>query len=194
MRQGLPGERQGSSRLLFGLSEDQAFKTRPRQEELAGPRRQGPGKRSLPGRPSPSIETPASGACREGRSRLKITSLTRDPDKRGLPGRLEDYITGDTPRRYMRPGGARGATSFRARQVPGPGKIKTPARHLPGRAVLCARAPAHRTTRRAGAIPGTRGGWLRSLGDTVALRGGGAIAVANGDAMAGAFGVDGDGH
>src|SRR3954470_14459281 len=112
--------------------------------------RQGPGKRSLPGRPSQSIETPASGVCREGRSRLKVTSLTRDPDKRGLPGRLEDYITEDTPRRYMRPGGARGATSFRARQVPGPGKIETPARHLPGRVVLCARAPAHRTTRRAG--------------------------------------------
>src|SRR4051812_31864946 len=123
------------SAALFWPREDQAFKTRPRQEELAGPkrqgprqeelagpRRQGPGKRSLPGRPSQSIETPARGVCREGRSRLKVTSLTRDPDKRGLPGRLEDYITGDTPRRYMRPGGARGATSFRARQVPGPGK------------------------------------------------------------------------
>src|SRR3954471_16379471 len=155
----------GSAKSLHGPfwpREDQAFKTRPRQEELArpkrqgprqeelaGPRRQGPGKRSLPGRPSRSIETPASGVCREGRSRLKVTSLTRDPDKRGLPGRLEDYITGDTPRRYMRHGGARGATSFRARQVPGPGKVKTPARHLPGRVVLCARAPAHRTTRRA---------------------------------------------
>src|SRR3954467_11714361 len=157
MRQGLPGERQGSPRLLLGPSEDQAFKNKvcktedqdPRQEELAGPRRQGPGKRSLPGRPSQSIKTPASGVCREGRSRLKITSLTRDPDKRGLPGRLEDYIIGDTPRRYMRPGGARGATSFRARQAPGPGKVKTPARHLLGRVVLCARAPAHRTTRRA---------------------------------------------
>src|SRR3954470_15295147 len=149
MRQGLPGERQGSSRLLLGPSEDQAFKTRPRQEELAGPRRQGPGKRSLPGRPSQSIETSASGACREGRSRLKITSLTRDPDKRGLPGRLGDCITGDTPRRYVRPDGARGAASFRARQVPGPGKIKPPARYLPGRVVPCARAPAHQTTRRA---------------------------------------------
>src|SRR3954471_7003693 len=74
MRQGLPREHQGSPRLLLGPSEDQAFKTRPRQEELAGPRRQGPGKRSLPGRPSQIIETPASGVCREGRSRLKITS------------------------------------------------------------------------------------------------------------------------
>src|SRR3954469_10810350 len=161
MRQGLPGERQGSPRLLLGPGEDQAFKNKvcktedrdPRQEELAGPRRQGPGKRSLPGRPSQSIETPARGVCREGRSRLKVTSLTRDPGKRGLPGRLEDYITGDTPRRYVRPDGARGAASFRARQVPGPGKVKTPARHLPGRAVLCARAPAHQITRRAGGQP-----------------------------------------
>src|SRR4051812_25424460 len=154
MRQGLPGERQGSPLLLLGPGEDQAFKNKvceaedqdPRQEELAGPRRQGPGKRSLPGRPSQSTETPANGVCREGRSRLKITSLTQALYKRSLPGRLGDYITGDTPRRYMRPGGARGATSFRARQVPGPGKIETPARHLPGRVVLCARAPAHRTT------------------------------------------------
>src|SRR4051812_13971452 len=145
----------------FWPREDQAFKTRPQQEELAGPRRQGPGKRSLPGRPSQSIETPARGVCREGRSRLKVTSLTRDPDKRGLPGRLEDYITGDTPRRYMRPGGAWGATSFRARQVPGPGKVKTPARHLPGRVALCARAPAHRTTRRAGEHP--RDAWRMAV-------------------------------
>src|SRR3954470_19482979 len=122
MRQGLPGKRQGSSRLPLGPSKDQAFKTRPRQEELVGPRRQGPGKRSLPGRPSQSIETPASGVCREGRSRLKVTSLTQDPDKRSLPGRLEDYITGDTPRRYMRPGGARGAASSLARQGQDPGK------------------------------------------------------------------------
>src|SRR3954466_5548024 len=147
------------STALFWPREDQAFKNkvcktedqdkapargacrakeaRPRQEELAG-------------RPSQSIETPARGACREGRSRFKATSLTQDPDKRDLPGRLEDYITRDTPRRYMRPGGARGATSLRARQASGPGKVKTPARHLPGKFALCARAPAHRTTRRAG--------------------------------------------
>src|SRR3954464_13823274 len=189
MRQGLPGDHQRVSTAPFGDRAKtkhsrtkyarQKIKTRPRQEELVGPRRQGPGKRSLPGRPSQNIETPARGACREGRSRLKATSLTQDPDKRDLPGRLEDYITRDTPRRYMRPGGARGATSFRARRVPGPGKVKTPARHLPGGVALCARAPAHRTTRRAGGIPGTRGGWLRSLGDTLALRGGEAIAVAN---------------
>ena len=140
------------------------------------------------------IKAPASGACREGRPRLKITSLAQDPGKRSLPGRPEDCISEDMPRRTLRPGRARGATSFRARQAPGPGKVKAPARNLPGRVVLCACAPAHRTTRRTGAIPGTRGGWLCSLGDTVALHDGEAIAVANGDARAGAFGVDGDGQ
>src|SRR3954464_6284236 len=125
-----------------------AKEARPRQEELAGttePKHQDPGKRSLPGRPFQ-----AQGYC-----------TTRDPSERGLPGRLEDHITGDTPRRYTRPGGARGATSFRARQAPWPGKIKTPARHLPGRAALCARAPAHRTTRHAGGH--SRDAWLMAV-------------------------------
>src|SRR3954469_11339661 len=121
MRQGLPGERQGSPRLLLGPSEDQAFKTRPWQEELAGPRRQGPGERSLPGRPSQSIETPARGVCREGRSRLETTS-----QKTRLGAICAPAEPGE-------------------RQASEPGKVETPARHLPGRAVLCARALAHRT-------------------------------------------------
>src|SRR3954463_10145688 len=41
---GLPGKRQEKTKHP---------RRSPRQEELAGPRRQGPGKRSLPGRPSP---------------------------------------------------------------------------------------------------------------------------------------------
>src|SRR3954464_10395563 len=93
-----------------------AKEARPRQEELAGttePKHQDPGKRSLPGRPF----------------QAQGYFTTRDPSERGLPGRLEDHITRGTPRRYTRPGGARGATSFRARQAPWPGKIKTPARH-----------------------------------------------------------------
>ena len=143
---------------------------------------------------SKKIKAPASGACREGRPRLKIITLTQDPGKRSLPGRPEDYILEDMPRRTLRPGKTRGATSFRARQGPGPGKVKTPARCLPGKPTLCARAPAHLPTCRPGAFPGTRGGWLCSLGDTVALHGDEAIAVANGDAWTGAFGVDGDGH
>src|SRR4051812_45922179 len=149
------------STALFWPREDQAFKTRPpargacrakearpRQEELAGttePKHQDPGKRSLPGRPF----------------QAQGYFTTRDPSERGLPGRLEDYITRGTPRRCTRPGGARGATSFRARQAPWPGKIKTPARHLPGRAALCACAPAHRTTRRAGGH--SRDAWLMAV-------------------------------
>ena len=54
---------------------------------------------------------------------------------------------------------------------------------------MCACAPAHLATRRPGALPGARGGWLCSLGYTVASRGDEAIVVANGDARADAFGV-----
>ena len=60
-------------------------------------------------------ETPARGACREGRTRLKTAPLTQDPGKRSLLGRLED-----TPRRYMRPG-----------KGPGSGKLPGPARSRP---------------------------------------------------------------
>ena len=139
----------------------------------------------------------------------------RDPGKWSLPGRpfqAQGYLTHARPwqeelarktRRfhYKRHASAlcaprqgpgsdelQSPTSSQARQGQDPGKV------LAGRVALCARAPAHRSTRRPGAIPGTRGGWLCSLGDTVALHGGGSIAVADGDARAGAFGVDGDGH
>src|SRR3954470_10690907 len=193
MRQGLPGERQGSPRLLLGSSEDQAFRTRPRQEELAGPRRQGPGKRSLSGRPSQSIETPASGVCREGRSRLEVTSLTRDPDKRGLQ---EWKITSQETRL----GAICAPAGPGERQASEPGKFPGPARSSPRqgacRGELCCVPALQLIEPRValGAIPRTRGEWLCSLGDTEALHSGEAIAVANGDARAGAFGVDGDGH
>ena len=62
------------------------------------------------------IETPARGACREGRTRLKTVSPTRDPGKRSLPGRTEHGISEDSPWRIARPGKARRATSFQARQ------------------------------------------------------------------------------
>ena len=130
------------------------------------------------------IETPARGACREGRTRLKAVPLTQDPGKRSLPGRLEGVASALCAPRQE----ARGAASSRARQDQGPGKV------LAGKTTLCARAPAHRPTRRPGAFPGTRGGWLCSLGDTVALHGDEATAVANGGAWTGTFGVDGDGH
>src|SRR3954466_10437231 len=201
MRQGLPGERQRSPRLLLGPSEDQAFKNKvcktedqdPRQEELAGPRRQGPGKRSLPGRPSQSIKTPASGVCREGRSRLKVTSLTRDPDKRGL----QDWKITSLETRL---GAICAPAGPGERQAPEPGKFPGPARSRPRQGTCrgglrCVPALQLIGPRVAlGSIPGTRGGWLCSLGDTVALHRSEAIAVANGDAVADAFGVDGDGH
>src|SRR6187399_2512341 len=69
------------------------------------------------------IKTPASGACREGRPRLKTITLTQDPGKRSLPGRPEDCISKDMPRRTLRPGRTRGVTSFRARQDQDPGKV-----------------------------------------------------------------------
>src|SRR4051812_26980175 len=63
---------------LFGAERGpstQDKKTKPRQEELAGPRRQGPGKRSLPGRPSRSTKAPAGGARREGRTKAPQEKL-----------------------------------------------------------------------------------------------------------------------
>src|SRR3954465_6344998 len=165
----------------------------PRQEELAGPRRQGPGKRSLPGRPSQSIETPASGVCWEGRSKLEVTSLTRDPDKRGL----QDWKITSLETRL---GAICAPAGPGERQASEPGKFPGPARSRPRqgtcRGELCCVPVLQLIEPRValGAIPRTRGGWLCSLGDTVALHGGEAIAVANGDARAGAFGVDGDGH
>src|SRR3954469_13779389 len=95
-----------------------AKEARPRQEELAGttePKHQDPGKRSLPGRPF----------------QAQGYFTTRDPSERGLPGRLEDYII------ETRLGAIRAPAGPRERQASEPGKIKTPARHLPGRAALC---------------------------------------------------------
>src|SRR3954462_13388503 len=129
------------SMALFWPREDRAFKNKVCKKE-------------------DQDKAPARGACRAKEARPRQEELAgttepkhQDPGKRSSPGRpfqAQGYITIDTPRRYVRPDGARGATSFRARQVPGPGKVKTPARHLPGRVALCACAPAHRTTHRAG--------------------------------------------
>src|SRR3954466_6217130 len=83
--------------------------TRPRQEELAGKatrRKQGPGKRSLPGRPFKA----------------------QDPGKRSLPGRPTKAFQEtcrDAPRVPARPG---------ERQAPGRDKTSTAARRLPRQA------------------------------------------------------------
>src|SRR4051812_34584047 len=132
------------STALFWPEEDQAFKNKVCKTE-------------------DKDKAPARGSCRAKEARPRQEELAgttepkhQDPGKRSLPGRpfqAQDHITRDTPRRYTRPG--------RARRAPGPGKIKTPARHLPGRAALCARAPAHRTTRRAGGH--SRDAWLMAV-------------------------------
>src|SRR4051812_382956 len=204
MRQGLPGERQGSPRLLLGPSEDQAPKNKVCKTE-------------------DQDKAPARGACRAKEARPRQEELAgttepkhRDPGKRSLPGRpfqAQDYFTNTRPRqegltrKTRRLHYRRHASALYAprrgpgeRQASEPGKFPGPARSRPRqgtcRGELCCVPALQLIEPRValGAIPGTRGGWLCSLGDTLALHGGEAIAVANGDARAGAFGVDGDGH
>src|SRR3954470_19474956 len=68
-----------------------AEETRPRQEELAGPRRQDPGKRSLPGRPSRGPKASARGARWEGQTkapREKLAAVPRAPRQGLTSGKL----------------------------------------------------------------------------------------------------------
>ena len=134
------------------------------------------------------FRSPARGACREGRTRLKVITLAQDPGKRSLPGRPRNTYLKRCLGASCAPAGPG------ERQASGPGKITTPARCLPGKPTLCARAPAHLPTRRPGALPGARGRRLCSLGHTVVSHGDEATAVANGEAWTDAFGGDGDGH
>src|SRR3954469_16781627 len=154
-----------------------------------------PGKRSLPGQGG---KAPARGACRDDRAHTKpfknkvYKIRDRDPGKWSLPGRpfqAQERISEDTPRQ--------GPGTDKASE---PGELPAPTRSRPRQGTCRGElrcVPALQLTRprvALGAIPGTRGGWLCSLGGTVALLGGEAIAVANGDAVTDAFGVDGDGH
>src|SRR6187399_3590236 len=112
------------------------------------------------------------------------------PGKRGLPGRPRNTYL----KRYL--GASCAPAGPGERQASGPGKITTPARCLPGKPILCARAPAHWPTRRPGALPGARGRWLCSLGYTMANHDDKTSVVANGDARTDAFYTirgDGDG-
>src|SRR4051812_15970741 len=105
-RQGLPGDRQDSPWSLFGPSKNKVFEPRPRKEELAGKatrREQGPGKRSLPGRP---LEAQGPG---------KRSLLGGPTEARQDPCR-------DAPRVPARTG---------ERQAPGRDKAPTAARRLP---------------------------------------------------------------
>ena len=126
-------------------------------------------------------KTPARGACREGRTRLKVITLAQDPGKRSLPGRPRNTYLKRCLGASCAPAGPG------ERQASGPGKVATPARCLPGKPMLCPSAPAHLATRRPGALPGARGRWLCSLGYTVASHDDEATVVANGDARTDAF-------
>src|SRR6187399_3140549 len=103
------------------------------------------------------------------------------PGKRGLPGRPRNTYLKRCLGASCAPAGPG------ERQASGPGKITTPARCLPGKPTLCAHAPAHLPTRRPGALPGTRGGRLCSLGYTMASCDDEATFMADGDALTDAF-------
>src|SRR3954470_24884852 len=73
-------------------------KTRPRQEELAGPRRQGPGKRGLPGQGG---KTPARGSCRDDQAEAPR------PRREELAGKAKPrHPERSSPRCPARPGKA----------------------------------------------------------------------------------------
>ena len=100
---------------------------------------QGPGKRSLPGRPT---KAPARGACREGQPRPRQEDLAgkrQGPGKRSLPGRpttaLQETCR-DAPHVPARSG---------ERQASGLDKTTTPTRYLPG--ASCHSIPALQRTR-----------------------------------------------
>src|SRR3954468_24339932 len=125
MRQGLPGERQGSPRLLLGPSEDQAFKNKVCKTE-------------------DQDKAPARGACRAKEARPQQEELAgttetkhRDPGKRSLPGRpfqAQDYFTNTRPRQEELAGKARrlhhrrhASALYAPRQGPGSDKLQNPA-------------------------------------------------------------------
>src|SRR4051812_16659207 len=129
--------------------------------EKAKHSRQGPGKRSLPGQGgkapargscrddrAKASKTSARGACREGRSRLKTTSQETRLGAICAPA-------GPGERQASEPGELPGPARSRPRQGTCRGELRcVPALQLTEPRV----AP--------GGIPGTRGGWLCSLGDT----------------------------
>src|SRR3954466_11437697 len=133
-----------------------AEKTGPRQEELAGPRRQDPGKRSLPGRPSRSTKAPARGARREGQNKAPQEKLA-------------------TAHHAPRQGLTSGKLSGTARQPPRQATCR-------GKSPSQACAPAHLPTRHSGALPEARGIALRGLRRAVACTADRITVVASGGA------------
>src|SRR3954469_22031472 len=156
-----------------------AEETRPRQEELAGPRRRGPGKRSLPGR---GDKTPAS----------TTKPKHQGPGKRSSPGRPTKAPQEKLAAAHHSPrqGLASGKLSGAARQPPRQATCR-------GKSPPQACAPAHLPTRRPGDLPKARGGALRSLRRAVACNADRIAIVANGGAPNGPLrhcSGDPDGH
>src|SRR3954468_16401517 len=172
-RQGSPGERLKPSMAPFWAILEQSIlakKTRPRQEELAGPKRQDPGKRSLPGRPAEE----------------------QRPRQEELAGKANQGIlrklaaTHHAPRPGLASGKFPGATRQPQRQATCRGKS-------PPRAC----APAHPPTRQSGALPEARGWALRSRRHAVACDADKIAIMANGGAPNGPLrhcSGDPDGH
>src|SRR3954470_9181492 len=143
---------------------------RPRQEELAGPKRQGPGKRSLPGRPA---EEPR-------------------PRQEELAGKANQGILRKltATRLASRPGLASGKF---------PGAVRQPPRRATrrGKSPPQAFAPAHPPTRHSGGLPEACGGALCSRRHAVACGADKIAIVANGGAPNGPLqhcSGDPDGH
>ena len=134
---------------------------------------------------STQTKAPARGACREGQTRPRQEDLAgkrQDPGKRSLPGRLLKAYQESLPRRALRPGKIRRATSFRTRQDDDPGKVL-----VGGQLPPHIRAPAHPPACRHEASSGARGGSLCSQGYAVASGDEEKAIVANGGAPNGHF-------
>ena len=136
-------------------------------------RRQGPGKRSLPGRPTKASQ----GTFRDA---PHVPARQQGPGKRSLPGRPTQALRRtcrDAPRVPARQQGP-GKRSLpggptKASRGPVSGKLPDPTRQRPrqgacrGRRPLCTHAPAHPPACRHEASSGARGGRLDSQGGTV---------------------------
>src|SRR3954463_6127930 len=152
-----------------------------------------PGKRSLPGQGG---KAPARGACRDDRAHTKpfknevYKIRDRDPGKWSLPGKA---VPGSRP--HLRRHAPAGPGD---RQASEPGELPAPTRSRPRQGTcrescaVCRRSSSPDHVSPWGLFQGRVAGGCAAWGGTVALLGGGAIAVANGDAMTDAFGVDGD--
>ena len=105
----------------------------PFKNKVFKPRRQGPGKRSLPGRPAKALQ----GTCRDA---PRVPARRQGPSKRSLPGIPTKAYQGPVSDKLPDP----------TRQQPRQGACR-------GRLPLCTHAPAHPPTCRPRAFPGTCG-------------------------------------